>query len=107
MSYSPFRVAYRDSRGERGPTSPAGERFWVASAQGAGTQTVTWDLKAGDWSVVVMNADASRDISTAVSVGAKATFMATAGWVSIGGGLLLAALAGVLLHRRRSVRSER
>jgi MYXO-CTERM domain-containing protein len=33
--------------------------------------------------------------------------MATAGWVSIGGGLLLAALAGVLLHRTRSVRSER
>ena len=33
------------------PAAPPGDQgFWVASAEGAGTQTVTWDVAAGEWS---------------------------------------------------------
>jgi hypothetical protein len=102
VSYSPFRASYRDSGGRRGPANPTDQGFWAASAHGAGTQTVTWNVQEGDWSVVVMNADASRDVDAAVRVGAEAPAMATAGLVSLGGGLLLAVLAGALLIRRRS-----
>jgi hypothetical protein len=107
VSYSPFRVAYRERQGTGGPPRPADQRFWVASAQGAGTQTVRWDVRDGDWSVVVMNEDASRTVAAGVRVGAKAPVMSTAGWVAIGGGALLAVLAGVLLIGTRATRSTR
>jgi hypothetical protein len=101
VSYSPFRVAYRDSKGNGGPPAPAEQDFWVASAQGTGTQTVRWNVRHGDWSIVVMNADASRDVEAGVRVAAKAPAMGTAGWVSIGGALVLFIAAGTLLVRRR------
>jgi hypothetical protein len=97
VSYSPFRAEYRDRGGDRRPALPAGRRFWAASAHGAGTQTITWDVEDGDWSVVVMNEDASRTVDTTIGVGAKVPFLVTAAWVSIGGGLLLLSAAGALL----------
>jgi hypothetical protein len=100
---APFRASYRDRPGERRPARPADQRFWAASAHGAGTQALTWDVEDGDWSVVVMNEDGSRSVDTAVSAGAKLPFLATAGWVSIGAGLLLLSIAGaatVLVVRR-------
>jgi hypothetical protein len=99
VSYSPFRAESRDRSGDGRPARPADQRFWAASAHGAGTQTVTWDLEDGDWSVVVMNADASRIIDTTISAGAKVPFLATAGWVSIGAGVLLLTVAGALFVR--------
>ena len=41
------------------PVRPT-QSFWAASARGTGRSTLTWDVRDGDWSVVVMNADASR-----------------------------------------------
>jgi hypothetical protein len=105
VRYDPFDASYRDHRGERAPQRPADQRFWAASAHGTGAQTVTWDVEDGDWSVVVMNEDGSRAVDAAVSAGAKVPFLAPAGWAAIGGGVLLAALAGASLLvavRRRS-----
>jgi len=101
VSYSPFRVAYRQTAGKGGPPNPADQRFWAASSQGAGTQTVRWNVRQGDWSVVVMNADASRNVQAGISVAAKAPRLGTAGWVSIGGGLVLLAISTVLLFPMR------
>jgi hypothetical protein len=107
VSYSPFRASYRDTRRSSGPASPTDQNFWAASTHGAGAQTIAWDMQDGDWSVVVMNADASRDVAASVRVGAKASALATAGLVSIGGGLVFAALAGaLLLHRRPNGRDR-
>jgi hypothetical protein len=98
VDYSPFRVDYADQAGDRSIAPPAGERFWSASAQGAGKQTLTWDVKDGDWSVVVMNADGSPGVDAGVSAGAKLGFLDELGWVGIGTGLVALAGAGGFLY---------
>jgi hypothetical protein len=69
LDYSPFRVRYREHAGDSRPVPPAQEDFWAASAQGAGTQSMTWKVRDGSWSVVVMNADGSRGVDAGVSAG--------------------------------------
>lgn len=51
--------------------SPLDQDFWAASASGTGEQELTWNARGGRWSVVVMNADGSRDVSADVEVGAR------------------------------------
>ena len=60
------------SDGDRSAGAPGAQRFWAASAQGGGTQALTWDVEDGDWSVVVMNADGSPGVDAGVSAGASA-----------------------------------
>jgi hypothetical protein len=90
----PFRADYREHAGDAVPAAPAKQRFWDASVQGTGTQTLTWDVRDGDWSVVVMNADGSPGVRADVSAGAKIGFLDEAGWVLLGmGGVALAGAA--------------
>jgi hypothetical protein len=111
VSYSPFRATYDTHGGQRRPTPPAERQFWAASAHGSGTQTLTWDIKDGSWSVVVMNADGSPGVDTGVSAGATIPILTTLAWSSLGGGLVLLAAAGTLVFlgirrpRRRPGRS--
>ena len=84
-------------------TAPGEQSFWVASAEGSGTQVLTWDVRDGNWQVVVMNADGSRDIDTSLSIGAELPSLL---WIGIGvlalGGLLLGiAVLLVVLGARR------
>ena len=51
-------ASYQRGSGNRRPAAPAQELFLSASTQGRGTQTLDWRVDDGDWSVVVMNADA-------------------------------------------------
>jgi hypothetical protein len=99
VDYSPFHASYRDRdrRGDR-PALPADQDFWAASSHGSGTQTVSWDLQDGDWSIVVMNADGSRGVDTDISAAAKIPFLGTLGWVSLGGALMLLITAGALMY---------
>jgi hypothetical protein len=97
VDYSPFHASYRDHGGDRRPALPADQGFWAASAHGPGTQTVAWDLKDGDWSIVVMNAKGSRGVDTDITAAAKVPFLGTLGRVSLGGALVLLIMAGTLL----------
>jgi hypothetical protein len=79
------------------PGSPPGTQdFWVASASGAGAQTLTWDPANGSWTVVVMHADGRAGIDVGTDL--AATYPALLG-IAVGlllaGGVLL--LGGVLL----------
>jgi hypothetical protein len=96
VNSSPFRVSYRDAGGGR-PAAPARQDIWDAEASGDGTQTLNWDVKDGNWSVVVMNADGSANVDAGVSAGAELPWMTAAGWTAIGLGVLLLALAGGLV----------
>jgi len=74
------------------PSSPPGsQRFWTASATGAGEQTVDWDPEDGTWRVVLMNSDASRGVSSDMSIGAELDSVLWIGLGLLGVGLLLAA----------------
>jgi len=94
---APFRASYVDHTGSARPGAPGEQGFWAASESGAGRQTLTWDVRHGNWSVVVMNADGSRGVDAGVSAGADVPILSTIGWSALGVGALLAATAGGLL----------
>jgi Domain of unknown function (DUF4389) len=81
INYDPFRVKYTTVPGAQKPAEPASQSFWAVSASGPGRQTITWKIEGGRWSVVVMNADASRGVVADVAVGAKISWLI---WVAVG-----------------------
>jgi len=87
---------YREVGGRAPTADPARAVPWEASATGAGTQTLRWDVSDGHWSAVLMNADGSAGVSAVVSAGATLPVL---GWGAITllvtSGLL--ALVGLLL----------
>jgi hypothetical protein len=91
VRYWPFRTDTELASGAR-PVAPAGDQgFWVASASGPGTQTLTWPATDGDWSLVVMNQDASPGVAADLTVGTDSDLLLPAG-ITLGvlGVLLLA-----------------
>jgi hypothetical protein len=97
VDYTPFDASYSSHEGARQPGPPAEREIWAASAQGAGQQTLNWDIRDGDWSVVVMNADGSPGVQADISAGAKAPFLDELGWSAIGGGAFLLLVAAGLI----------
>jgi hypothetical protein len=97
VSFDPFRAEYRAHGGERAPGAPADQGFWAASTHGSGPQTLEWKVRSGGWSIVVMNADASRAVDAGVSVGIDLPVLVPLGWGLVGGGVLLALLAAGLI----------
>jgi hypothetical protein len=105
IDFDPFRVTYLPVTGGTPQGPPTEQRFWAASASGVGTQTLTWKVREGDWSVVLMNSDGSRGVAANIDVGAKMSFLL---WVAIGsllGGVLVtggsAALVVLAARTRR------
>ena len=80
------------------PTTPPGQvTFWAVKASGPGTQTLTWTPASGDWTVVVMNPDASPGVSVRADVGATVPALT---WVAVGSvavGVILLAAAALLI----------
>jgi hypothetical protein len=103
IDLDPFRVKYLSIAGGAPQGPPTEQRFWAASASGVGTQTVTWKVREGDWSVVLMNADASRGVAADVDLGAKLSFLL---WVAIGlllgGVLVLGGSTGLIVLAART-----
>jgi hypothetical protein len=89
IDFDPFRVQYLPIAGGAPQAPPTEQRFWAVSASGVGQQTLTWKVRDGDWSVVLMNADGSRGVVADIDAGAKLSFLL---WVAIGlllGGVLV------------------
>ena len=92
----PLRAEYLRQAGTA-PTAPPGtEGFWSARATGSGQVSLTWPVREGTWSVVVMNADGSRDVTADLRLGVKVDFL---GWIAAGllGGGSLFLLAGAVM----------
>ena len=88
-----FEVS-EDSTHPGGPPtgSPSSESFWSESTQGTGQQMLKWTPRAGDWSVVFMNADASAKVDVRGDASAELPVLP---WVA-GGLLILGAVPGLL-----------
>ena len=91
-------VEYTTHEGTGTPGPPGAETFWVTSVAGTGLQTLDWTIESGDWTAVIMNADASSGVSAELAFGAapSSKFDAitwttlTVGIIAlIGGGLLV------------------
>lgn len=108
IEVDPFELSGRRLRpGPSRPDPPASQRFWAAEGRGSDTATLRWDLADGDYRLVVMNADGSRNVQADGSVGVEIPHIGTVGWVLLGVGILLLVggiaaivLAGVALARR-------
>jgi hypothetical protein len=107
LDLDPFKVTYVDHTGAVDPGRPAREPFWAAAVSGT-SGPLTWNLRSGTWSIVVMNADGSRDVAATIGVGVK---VPAALWAGIGlgllGGALLAVAGWMFTTRSRSYRRAR
>jgi hypothetical protein len=90
--------------------APATAIDWAAQTSGTGTQSLSWSPQAGDWAVVVMNADATPGVSVRMDVGATAPGLGPLAVGLLATGALglagAAALVGIALYLglRRPVR---
>ena len=103
IEVDPFRVRYRAIAGGPPQGPPTAQHFWAVSASGVGQQTVTWEVREGDWSVVLMNADGSPGVVADVDLGAKLSFLL---WLAVGlllggGFVLVGSTALIVLAARR------
>jgi hypothetical protein len=79
-------------------TPPTAQRFWSARATGPGTQTVTWNPQAGNWRIVLMNANGSSQVSSDVSIGARLPDLLVIGIAAVGIGLVLLLISGATIY---------
>lgn len=94
---SPSEVTYRADIGTDAPAPPAEQGFWAATAAGPGPQSLTWDLEPGEWTFVLMPADASQGFGAVVAAAADIPFVLPVAIGLLVGGLLIAAGAAALL----------
>ncbi|MCG2622193.1 DUF4389 domain-containing protein [Arthrobacter sp. I2-34] len=78
--------------GTRVPAPPAQQDFWATSASGTGVQELTWDLQPGHWSLVVMNANATRPVWVDLQAGVRSSLLGP-----LGTGLLIGGLVGLVV----------
>lgn len=87
---------------------PVDQNFWVASTSGTGNIDVSWQVRDGDYRMVLMNADGTAGVQSQLSVGLGLAGMF---WLALGlliGGLVMVGLAVALLvvtSPRRRARS--
>jgi hypothetical protein len=106
IDVSPNRVRYRRIAGETVPAPPGDQTFWATDITTDATTDLTWKVESGDWTVVIMNADASRGVDTNARLGIKVGWFLPAaigllvlGLVLLAGGTVLAILGGRGLAR--------
>jgi uncharacterized protein DUF4389 len=85
---------FRTYSGGAPASPPASQRFWSASSTGSGQQTLTWHPRAGNWRIVLMNADGSAGVRSDVSIGARMPHLLAIGIVAAGVGLILLLISG-------------
>jgi hypothetical protein len=87
----------RDIAGGAPQSLPTAERFWAASVTGPGTQTLTWDVEQGDWTLVVMDPAGAAPVAADVSVGATVPVLDELGVALLVSGAVVGASAIVVL----------
>jgi hypothetical protein len=99
------RPDYRRTDGGAPSGRPEAQDFWVESSAGAGEQTVVWEPRDGDWTVVVMNADAGAGVETRATAGAELPvleWVVAALLIAAGVGLVVGAVVITLAVRAAS-----
>jgi len=98
ITFQPFGIEYRRLGSGAPATVPSSQGFWRVQARGTGTQTVSWPVESGHWSMVVMNADGSQGVSVNAQLAAKVSYV----WWIVTGLLVIGAVSlligGLLLY---------
>ncbi|HSL58884.1 MAG TPA: hypothetical protein VK866_13645 [Acidimicrobiales bacterium] len=91
VSSSPFEATYRTVPGDAVPAPPATWDGWATTVEGTGEIELEWEVEAGEWTLVVMDADAGRDVIADIEVGVQVDRLGTIATVlGVVGALLLA-----------------
>jgi len=69
---------------------------WAAQARGAGTQTLQWAVRSGDWMMVVMNPNGSPGVTVRVDLGVSSPVLPSLALELLAAGIL-AGLTGAAL----------
>jgi hypothetical protein len=85
-------TTYTEHSGGQPGTPPTAQTFWTAKVTGTGTQTLSWEPTAGDWTLVVMNADSSPGVTFTADAAATAPAVT---WIGIS--LLVAGVIGLII----------
>jgi len=103
LDFSPFKADYRRLSGNRSPERPSEQEIWAAT----GVQKIDWNVRKGDWSIVIMNRDGSRGVDVQAKAGANAPFIRTLGWILLlpGAAVTVAGLGAMALSARGLVRA--
>jgi len=89
---------YQRAPGARGPAAaPGGQDFWLATGAGTGAATVTWTATAGDFAVVLANADGSTGVVADVRAATQVPDLTGLGAGLLTAGILLGLLAIALI----------
>jgi hypothetical protein len=79
------------------PPAPAAALPWAARTQGTGTVALTWAVRDGNWTVVVMNADGRPGLSVRADAGISALALPWLAGELLATGLLTGVAAGFLI----------
>ncbi|UWX98581.1 DUF4389 domain-containing protein [Arthrobacter zhaoxinii] len=106
VTFEPFSAEYEETPGTAAPAPPGEQDFWAASSEGAGTREIDWPLQEGEWTVVVMNADAAPRVTAELQAGVRSDVFGPLTWWLILGAVVLVLggvaliLAGILTGRK-------
>lgn len=98
---------YRTIDGGAPSAAPADAIIWAASSTGAGARSFEWEVQAGSWTVVMMNADGSRGVDVRADFGARAPALSwiAAALIVVGILMLAAGISLVAVPVRRATPS--
>ncbi len=102
----PNNTTYVDHVGGAPSTEPSALHIWRVQASGPGQQTITWPVENGDWTLVVMAADGSGNVSVRADVGATAPALEWA-WIAVLTSAVLTLLLGLVLVTLAVVRQPK
>jgi hypothetical protein len=100
----PIALTTQEQKGNAGPLpAPDTLDWWVAKANGAGTQSIAWPITDGPYDVVVMTADGKTAPDVQVNLGIEIphAFLAALGVLLAGLILIAVGILLILVRRRR------
>ena len=97
LGNDPETITYDHMTGVAPAALPGEQDFWAVEAEGTANLSLLWPVEAGEWSVVVMNADATAGVDATVEAGAEISLVLGIGMAALILGLLLAGGAAALL----------
>jgi hypothetical protein len=102
LGFSPLETDGTVIPGTREPGPPGDETFWVQQVSGPGEQELDWDIQAGSYRFVLMNADGSAGIDSQAKFALKIPFATgiMIGLLVAGGTFLLIGIVTVVLAIR-------
>ena len=104
----PIALSTQDEKGTAGPlAAPDTLDWWVAKANGTGTQSIAWPIEDGPYDVVIMSADGKTAPDVQVDLGIEIPKAFATALIVFAAGIILLALGILLiLFRRRPTKPQ-